>query len=119
MAIITEMPNGIKHLIDQSRQSEQSDPRRNQPPPWPEGKVLKARCILEGVDYYVPNGEAGFGDPPFFPFSFALGYSVLMDPASASKTPLAIIRHDDKRFFQTGVSTEVVDEPMWWADRDR
>ncbi len=106
---------GMAHL-----QNEANPPKakpKQDDPGFPEGKCLKARCILEGVDYYIPNGEALFDGPPYHPFSFAIGYSVLANPGSV--VPTAIIKHTEKRFFQTGFTTEIVDLPAWWNRRDQ
>lgn len=114
---ISEAKTGMGHLIEQAHPKTQP---KEVIPDFPEGKCLKMRCILEGVDYYIPNGEALFAnEPPYFPFCFPVGYSVVVVMESGSKSaPLAVIKHLEKRFFQTGISTEIVDLPAWWDRRD-
>ncbi len=112
---IDRSSGGMAHLVNEA------NPPKTQPKKqenaFPEGKCLKARCILEGVDYYIPNGEALFDGPPYHPFSFAVGYSAVQPPGE--REPISIIKHLEKRFFQTGLSTEIVDLPGWWDRRDR
>lgn len=110
MSKIESINAGMKHLMDQS------NPR---PPDngWPKDKCLKLRCILENIDYYIPDGKAGIQmeEPPYFPFAFEVGYSECRDGLKV----ISVSKHINKRFFQTGISTETVDLPMWWAKRDQ
>ncbi len=115
---ISKMPmTGMQHLIEQSegRTEVKPDPI----PEWPKDKCLKLRCILEGVDYYVPKGRAGVAadQPPYHPFGFDVGYSALFSPTDPAN-PIAIIKHVHKRFFQTGIATEIAPLPKWWDRRD-
>ncbi len=114
---ISTTPNtGMRNLIEQAEGNGQ--PAADAIPQWPENKCLKVRCILEAVDYYIPNGDAGVAadQPPYFPFGFAIGYSEVRDPGTSKI--ISIIKHEQKRFFQTGISAEIVNLPMWWAKRD-
>ncbi len=108
---------GFAHLAEQSNPKRTTQPQPIDAPEWPKDKVLKLRCILEGVDYYIPNGECMIDTAalPYCPFAFNLGYSVVRDGMKI----ISILKHHDKRFFQTGISTEVVNLPEWWADRDK
>ncbi len=108
--------NGMAHLIEAANQKPEPQPKQTAPE-FPKGKVLKMRCILEGVDYYIPEGDAGIqtDEPPYCPFAFSVGYSVL--PQAVGQDPI-VIKHSTKRFYQTGISTEIVDEPKWWSRRD-
>ena len=117
---IGDHKTGIQYLQDEANGGKEEKKTQIVPPTFPEGKCLKLRCILEGVDYYIPDGAAGIDpSPPYHPFGFNLGYSVVMEQgALAGKDPVAIIKHTEKRFFQTGVSTEIVDLPKWWDRRD-
>ncbi len=106
--------SGMAHLIKQANPE-----RPPEPPQWPADKCLKLRCLLETTEYYIPNGEAGIIDQaPYFPFGFAVGYSEVRAGVGSPNVVVAIIKHIEKRFFQTGISTEVVDLPSWWDRRD-
>ena len=112
--------NGINHLMEQASggsKRQQEEPRIE----FPKDKCLKVRCILANLEYYVPNGNAGVNTeyPPYFPFTIPLGYSVISEnPAIPGSKPLAIIRHENMLFYQTGISTEFCDLPEWWDRRD-
>lgn len=107
-----ETISGMAHLINEANPKPQ--PKQSE---FPKGKCIKLRCILEGVDYFVPDGSCGIlsDEAPYCPWYIPLGYSAV---GSAIK-PDAIIKHVDKRFFQTGISTELVDLPAWWDRRDQ
>lgn len=110
---------GMAHLIEQANGGEREQKQRpggQVIPEWPKDKCLKMRCILEGIDYYIPDGQGGFmgDDPPYFPFAFPVGYSVVREGMKV----VAIMKHSNKRFFQTGITTEIADLPDWWERRD-
>jgi len=84
---------------------------------FPKGKCLKLRCLLDATEYYVENGECGVSqEPPYFPWLIPVGYSAMFE-AGTTKL-ISITKHVAKRFYQTGISTEVVDLPSWWEKRD-
>lgn len=108
---------GMGHLIDQA-EGEQEIRGGGVIPEWPKDKCVKLRCILEGVDYYIPNGSLGAtNEPPYHPIAFDVGYSAVFSPANLIE-PVAINKHVQKRFYQTGIATEIVDLPKWWDRRD-
>ncbi len=107
--------NGMTHLMDEA------NPKMEQKPVESiitDGTCLKLRCILESTDYYIPDGNAAImmNEPPYHPFAFAFGYSECKDPATGKV--ISVTKHLEKRFFQTGISTEIVKCPAWWAKRD-
>lgn len=107
---------GMAHLFNEANPQAQG---KDSGPEFPKNKCTKVRCILEGVDYYVPGNNVGImTEEPLCPWFFPLGYSAVSGPGAANFEPVAIIRHTEKRFFQTGVSTEIVDLPKWWENRD-
>lgn len=111
---------GMAHLIEQSNEGNRAKEKQAEMPPWPEGKCLKMRCILEGIDYYIPEGRCAVqvSEPPYCPFAFEVGYSPVLTPGFPSADPVSIIKHENKRFYQTGISTEIVDLPAWWSKKD-
>lgn len=107
---IDKINDGMAHLLNEA------NPQSPLVQAWPKGKCLKMRCILEGIDYYIPDGQAGIlGEPPYHPFAFEVGYSECRDAMKI----ISITKHCEKRFFQTGISTEVVNLPNWWEKRDQ
>src|SRR6187402_2465421 len=90
--------SGMAHLIEAANPHPQHQAK---PPEFPSDKCLKLRCILEGVDYYIPEGNGGIvQEPPYFPFYAPLAYSVVkLDPENPKSD--FVIKHAEKRFYQT------------------
>ncbi len=109
--------SGMAHLLNEAHPQKPQEKDLPKQQPFPKGKCLKLRCLLDTTDYYIENGECGVSnEPPYFPWLIPAGYSAVYEPGTTKL--LAITKHVEKRFYQTGISTEVVDCPIWWERRN-
>ncbi len=108
---------GMAHLIGQASKQPQQQQQGDEWMPLPKGKCTLLTMMLGGKQYFVP-GDLRYGVmqmvPPF-PITVPLAYSAV-DVLNAS--PARIMRHDMLTIYGTGITTEIIDEPRWWAARD-
>ncbi len=86
-------------------------------PPNADTQCIRIHVILGAKDYFIDAATPGGISPnPPFPMEFAKLYSEVFDE---NKTLIAIAKHENVRFFSTGLITENVKNPSWWGKRDQ
>ncbi len=123
---------GMAHLINAANPQQPQQAPGDSWQPLPKGKCTHLTLLLGGREFYIP-GDVRFGvfemTPPF-PVDVPLAYCAVFqtevdcDRLSGVTVSLprqkliAIAKHEGMRIFGTGFTTEIVNEPAWWAKRE-